>query len=650
MPPFHDPLPRRRKSAEHLLIDRFDLVPELRERSAAQHAEHAGIGPLAPRAARAELAFDQPSLDRQAREHGFGRRGAEAVPHGEVRRREGRVRARVPEREVAERIANRLEQRLGDADRQRNAEGVAEARRIFDGDEARIAGDADRQDTARGGERPHARGDVHGDRSLADFVFREIPERQEHVVDAVGALHVVLRIQPLKLPLDRVHRLRVEQLAELGVAEQVAQLRLVDRERLRAAFGERRVAVVDEARHVAEEQRRGEGRWRLGINGGEPDLPAAQVGQRRDERRHVEEIAQALAVRLEQHRKRSVTRGDGEQIGGALALLPQRRPHPGPPLRQEQRSRGVLAKLRREQRGRAELPHHQRLHFVRIRDEQPRIGRLIDIRKPHDEPVVSPQRFDVGARFLADLRGRRHRPRRVNPAAARREDAHPPVAQLVAHALDDDGGRVGDGACRRHLIAEVLQQVLGGAHIQIVLARQPIHGSRRRQPQQVVHQAADGEPELQGAAGAIAFPERHLARLAGRRRDDHAVVRDLHDAPRRGAEHERLAGAALEHHLLVELAHARGARCGAEEENAIEAAIGNRSPVRDRDALRAFPRADRAGHAVPGDARPQLGEFVGRIAARQHVEHPLEHRAAELGERRGAADRGEQRVDLPVVH
>ena len=39
-------------------------------------------------------------------------------------------------------------------------------------------------------------------------------------------------------------------------------------------------------------------------------------------------------------------------------------------------------------------------------------------------------------------------------------------------------------------------------------------------------------------------------------------MRDLLDAPRRSAEHERLADAALEHHLLVELADARGARRG----------------------------------------------------------------------------------------
>ena len=54
--------------------------------------------------------------------------------------------------------------------------------------------------------------------------------------------------------------------------------------------------------------------------------------------------------------------------------------------------------------------------------------------------------------------------------------------------------------------------------------------------------------------------------------------------------------------------------------------------------------------AVPRDARPQLRELVGRIAARQHVEHAVEDRPAQLGERRGAPDACEEVVDVPRVH
>ena len=172
-----------------------------------------------------------------------------------------------------------------------------------------------------------------------------------------------------------------------------------------------------------------------------------------------------------------------------------------------------------------------------------------------------------------------------------------------------------------------------------------------RQPQQVVHQPADREPELERPAGAVALPERHLARLARRGRHEHAVVRDLLDAPRRCAEDERFADAAFEHHFLVELADARRRR---------GPAPARKTPYRPRSgivpplaiATRLAPSRAviGAGDAVPRDARPELGELVRRIASRQHVEHAVEDRAAQLGERRRAADRREKVVDVPLVH
>src|SRR5205809_4454138 len=60
--------------------------------------------------------------------------------------------------------------------------------------------------------------------------------------------------------------------------------------------------------------------------------------------------------------------------------------------------------------------------------------------------------------------------------------------------------------------------------------------------------------ELVGPPHAFAAPERHRARHTRRRRDEHPVTRDLLDPPARGAKQERLAGARLVDHLLVELA------------------------------------------------------------------------------------------------
>ncbi len=62
----------------------------------------------------------------------------------------------------------------------------------------------------------------------------------------------------LELRLDLVDDRRVQQLAKLDVAEQVAQLRLVHEQGLRAAFGQRGIPVVDEVADVAEEKRRRE--------------------------------------------------------------------------------------------------------------------------------------------------------------------------------------------------------------------------------------------------------------------------------------------------------------------------------------------------------------------------------------------------------
>ena len=468
-------------------------------------------------------------------------------------------------------------------------------------------------------------------------------------MDAVHGSRLVLRLESLELALHGVDRVGIEQFAQFGVAHQLAQLRLVHRQRLRATFGERGIAVVEEVGDVAEEQRGGEGRWRVGVDCRDANAAVAHVGQRLDEGRHVEVIAQALAVGLEEHRERAEPGRDSQQVGRALTLLPQWGAHARSPLGQQQRASGILAEPCGEQRGGAELADDERLHLVRARQQQRRVGRLVHIREPHDEPVVAPQRVDVDAALLADPRGHGHRPRRVHATAARREDADTPIAEFVAHAFDHDRRGVWNHARCLQLVAQVLQQVLCRHRLEIVVARQSFDCRRGRHPQQVVHQVADGQSEFDRASGAIALPERHLARLARRRRYHHFVVRDRLDAPRRRAKHEGLAHLRLEHHLFIEFADSRGAGSGADEEHAVESAVRNRAAVGDGDAFRPLARDDRAGRAVPGDTRLQLGEFVRGVPARQHVEYAFEDAAAQLRARRGAADGVEQVVDLPVV-
>ena len=122
---------------------------------------------------------------------------------------------------------------------------------------------------------------------------------------------------------------------------------------------------------------------------------------------------------------------------------------------------------------------------------------------------------------------------------------------------------------------------------------------------------------------------------------------DLLDAPGRRAEHEGLALARLEHHLLVELADAALARLRADEEHAVQPAVRDRAAAGERDACRALARAQTVRDAVPHDAGPQLRELVGREASRQHVEDAFEDRTREIGERRGAAHDALEVVDGP---
>ena len=124
------------------------------------------------------------------------------------------------------------------------------------------------------------------------------------------------------------------------------------------------------------------------------------------------------------------------------------------------------------------------------------------------------------------------------------------------------------------------------------------------------------------------MPERHLAGLARRRGDGDALERDVLDAPRRRAEHERLAGTALVHHLLVELADPGAVG----EEHAEQPAVGDRATARDGQPLGSVARPHGVVDAVPHEPRPQLGELLARIAPGEQVEHVAEQVVGELGE------------------
>ena len=117
-----------------------------------------------------------------------------------------------------------------------------------------LAGDPQHDDTSSPFERRGFGGRIRHRAARLQFRRGEIADPNEEIVQPVAGPHPVLVIEMLKLTLDLVQCVRIEQLAQLRVAKQFAQLALIDRECLCAPFGQRRVAVVDVVRDVAEEQ------------------------------------------------------------------------------------------------------------------------------------------------------------------------------------------------------------------------------------------------------------------------------------------------------------------------------------------------------------------------------------------------------------
>ena len=242
-----------------------------------------------------------------------------------------------------------------------------------------------------------------------------------------------------------------------------------------------------------------------------------------------------------------------------------------------------------------------------------------------------------------------HAPGDQHRAPQRREQAHPPVAQLVAGALHQHGPVVRHRAGGGTLVVEVAEQVLRREPVEAVPDAEPLQRLGAGRGAQLADHPPDPPAELHRPRRRVAVPERHLAGLAGSGGDQHAIVRDLLDPPARGAEEERLPHARLVDHLLVQLPDPRLPLLAARQEDAVEAAVRDGAAVHHRHAARALPRPQHARHPVPGDARPELGQRLRGIAAGEQIEDALEDGARQLGERRGAADHLEQRVDRPVV-
>ena len=69
-------------------------------------------------------------------------------------------------------------------------------------------------------------------------------------MEAVGVFGVIVGVERLEVRFDFLQSHPVEEFAQVGAAEDFFELRLVDGQRLRPPFGQRRVALVDVVRDV----------------------------------------------------------------------------------------------------------------------------------------------------------------------------------------------------------------------------------------------------------------------------------------------------------------------------------------------------------------------------------------------------------------
>ena len=260
------------EAGEGVLLDGLDFAAQAGEGLAANLAKDFGVAPLAMEAAGPESAFEDAALGGELAESVFDGCGVEGKAVGRLAEGEWAVGAGVAADEFEDGMGDGLEQRDGEAGRKRNAEGVAVAGRIFSGDEAAFARDAQFEEAAGADQAVDMLQEIGRDDAAGELFAGEIAEAQAEIVDAVCGAGAMGFGEALRGFFDCGDGVGIEEFAEVGFAEQFAELILIDGEGLGAALGEGRVAVVEEIGDVAEEERRGEGRGLAGFDDVDAEL------------------------------------------------------------------------------------------------------------------------------------------------------------------------------------------------------------------------------------------------------------------------------------------------------------------------------------------------------------------------------------------
>ena len=190
---------------------------------------------------------------------------------------------------------------------------------------------------------------------------------------------------------------------------------------------------------------------------------------------------------------------------------------PGPLAGEQQRPSARLAEGAGEHRGARERGDDGFLDLVGIEYEVLDGDPVHGLGQAHDDAVVAPQHLRARTEPIEQPLLDRESPRGVHPLPERREEAHPPVAELVAEPLDHDGAVVGHGTGRLDLVVEVRDEVPGGALVETEVGLELREGGLALGPAQLAGERADRASQLDRTPGLVALPERHLPGLTGRR-------------------------------------------------------------------------------------------------------------------------------------
>ena len=235
-------MPARQKAAECHLLGGLDLLAERCERGATEASQHVGVAPLPFRPARPQLAADEPLLALERLQLGLDAVGSEPEALRRLARRERPAAAGEAREQGPQRVVAGLEEDVGQAARRHGAHRVAVAARILGGSERLVPADADPDRT------PLAQ-QALGEAGVV-LALEPVAAQEQHVVETVRIAR-----RAMQLRLDLLDRPGVEQVAQLLLAEQLAQQVAVERQRLRAALRGRRVVLVHVRGDVVEEQR-----------------------------------------------------------------------------------------------------------------------------------------------------------------------------------------------------------------------------------------------------------------------------------------------------------------------------------------------------------------------------------------------------------